>query len=349
MRIFKLGEKVYASSLSNVHSSYFCGFPQRERQLFSRMRDIFVDNFCVEGVRTLEGVRNTFIDFSAIDYLLLDNPLLYNLVPDSYQGVVIWDLCDYFQEMYLKEYGIDEGYWLLGLAISRLLKRSDIVIGQSPVIIDWVKKLGLRNDSRTVVVLNGYDETVFTDENIDSLLDVSLLDKKIVESVRDNIKVVFVGKLGKWYSGLFNICLAIQNLSCTSFVLVGDGVLREDLEKYSNVYVTGLVNPRVVLEYMKWADILVFPVNDCSPIVVFEYIRMKKPVVHIKGRISWLLKNMDNAILVDDTPLAWELGIKEALRNKDKLVQGIQKFDIESFSWKKQAFILETFLLQELK
>ena len=73
---------------------------------------------------------------------------------------IIFDCIDWYDEMYVKEHGVDSRYYLLQHAYLELLKRASKVIAQSPVILRTLFTWGLQT-KKAMVIPNGYDERYF--------------------------------------------------------------------------------------------------------------------------------------------------------------------------------------------
>ena len=263
--------------------------------------------------------------------ILIDNPFSILILEKSVKTPIIFDCIDWYDEMYLKEFGVDKGYYLLRFAFLDLLKRADKVVAQSPVILESLKKWGLKTKDY-IVIPNGYDKNIFhpyskaTNDNFKSLLSrkfgINLNGKKVI---------VYTGKLSPWYENIKIIAEAIEGNQV--FLIVGDGPLLKEIPDRPNIIKCGAVTLSEVSRYTNIADVLVFPVDvDCSPIVVSEYLAVGKPIVMGKGRMEWLLKDGKTGYLVDNHIYGWKKGIQSALVNKSKIGKYNLKLS-KDFDW----------------
>ncbi|MFZ2024898.1 MAG: glycosyltransferase [Microgenomates group bacterium] len=316
--ILKLGDIHYAKSLQKCSPSYTRGFPQREYFLEKHSKDLAFEYFRHPVLRTIDDVvekrhlLDLYLSKNTPDYLLVDNPLDGLLLSKSIQIPIIFDSIDWYDEMYLKEYGINETYYLLRYGLVHLLGISQKVISQSPVNLRALQCWGLQT-KKTCVIPNGYDKTVFFPYKKTKISKLKKEFSKKYHVDLGNKKIItYTGKLGAWYDNILLICRAIQDDQV--LFIVGDGPLRQTLPKQSNIISCGAVPYTDVPKFTNVADALVFPVDvDCSPIAISEYLAVGKPIVMGVGRIEWLLKNGVNGRLVTNNEYAWKQGIQQAI------------------------------------
>ncbi len=340
MRLLKIGDQIYARSLQHVSRSYFEGFPQREQFLFQHLKGkCQIHYFRHPVLGSLPQVfihqkrLNKFLINHRVDYLMIDNPLSMLLLDQKIDIPIIFDCIDWYDEMYLKEFGVDKRYYLLRYGLLRLLDKASKVVAQSPVILEYLKKWGLKTRD-TCVVPNGFDKRLFypyLSSRVDGLKNKFSKDYGLDLSKKKII--VYVGKLGTWYQDIRLIISAIDNTQV--FLIVGDGPLLPKLPDSPNIIKTGAVPHSQVPDYVNIADVTVFPVSvDCSPIAVSEYLAVGKPIVMGKGRIEWLLKDGVNGTLVNGNSAAWKRGLDYAIRRQKTIAKTNLKLS-QSLSWDK--------------
>lgn len=322
--ILQVGDRIYAQSIQNIADSYIKGFPQREfylsKYIQKKMKMDFYNHAVIKNINDAIEERTRFtkyINDKKYDYILINNPLSFLVVENHIRIPIVFDCIDWYDEMYLKEFGVDKTYYLLRYALLSLLEKSDKVIAQSAIILGYLKKWGLRT-KKTRVIPNGYDSQYFFPQNNLKILNtkkklsqkynIDLLNKKIIG---------YTGKLSKWYESIKTIINAVEENQI--MLIVGDGPLLKSLPNKSNVIKCGPVSISSVSDYTNIADVLVFPVDDCSPIVISEYLAVGKPIVALKGRIGWLLKDNKTGYLVDNNVLSWKRGISKAITYSNKI------------------------------
>lgn len=325
-KILKIGNKVYAQSIQRFHSSYLKGFPQREQFLLKYCRNIKFTFFKHKEIQNLEDAVYQreelfkFLQNHNFDYLLIDNPLSMLIVSRKISVPIVFDCIDWYDEMYLKELGVDKRYYLLRYGLLEILERAKKVVAQSPVILESLKKWGLKT-KQVRIIPNGYDKSLFfpfsrakitnIKEKLARRFNVDLVNKTIV---------VYTGKLGVWYNKIKLIAEAITNDQI--FFIIGDGPLKNQIKDAPNIIKCGRIDLSEIPNYTNIADVLVFPVDDdCSPIAISEYLAVGKPIVMGKGRIEWLLKDGKTGYLVDNNLFSWKEAIKKAARNKERFVK----------------------------
>jgi len=348
-KLLKIGDKVYAQSIQHFFPSYIQGFPQREQFLLQHLvGKCEIEFFRHAVINELSDVCSEqkklkkHLDKHSYDYILIDNPLSMLLVDNEVNIPIIFDCIDWYEEMYLKEFGENRRYFLLKYGLDSIIEKATKVTAQSPVILDSLKKRGLKTD-KTCVIPNGYDEKIFypysvhkialLKENFSKQYNVDLINKKII---------VYTGKLSSWYE---DIKLIISSLSKDQILfIVGDGPLLADIPNNSLIIKTGAVPLLDVPKYTNIADVLVFPVSvDCSPIAVSEYLAVGKPIVMGKGRIEWLLKDGVNGCLVDRNTDSWKKGLTRAF--KERGAMGKNNLRLSShLSWEEASSSFASFL-----
>lgn len=307
MNVLYVGESVYAETLQHVVRDYETTYPQRRVQLFREL-----DKFCnivshfYKGpldLNQIESQKQKFRRLEKADLVLIDNPLSFLLVRDVNVPIVM-DYIDWYEEMYLTEFGLNEQYYLLCYAKELMLRSVDVLICQSPVIARHLLRYSPKT-SYIYVIPNGYNAGIF------------FYAPTIAHD--DKIKVVFCGKLGVWYRSLLNVVKAVQSNSKMYLTLIGSGPLEKDIPNHPRIRVTGAQALEDVPKCLTDSHVCIFPANDCSPIAVSEYLAIGRPIVHVKNRISWLLEHGKNGYLIDDIPFFWERYIQRSYERREVL------------------------------
>jgi len=322
--VLKIGDPVYSQSLRHFTPSNLEGFPQREQFLLEHVKGLRFSMFKHEILNDIEGVTRErqrlkeYLAQNSFDYLMVDNPLSALVIDREVPTPILFDCIDWYDEVYLKEFGVNKCYHLLRYGLLDLLERAKKVVAQSPVVMDSLQGWGLKTEDVSVVP-NGYDSRVFfsfdkqkqeqTRSEIGKKHKVDLSGKQIL---------VYTGRLNSWYDGLTNISQAASEDQV--FLIVGEGPLLDKLPDSPAIVKCGAVEFADVPNYTNIADVLVSPVDfDCSPIVISEYLSVGKPIVMPKGRIEWLLKDGKTGCMVDNNPYSWRIGINHALKNKEAM------------------------------
>jgi glycosyltransferase involved in cell wall biosynthesis len=338
LKIVYIGDEIYTSSFATVDSSYFEGFPQRRQYFFREFADLEVEiqTFFHQPISSIEDAVDVRLKFERermkkVDYFLIDNPLSIFAIPKQFGVPIIFDNIDWYLEYYLQEKKYDKGYSLLTYAMLETLERCDLMMGQSPVIIEQAKKWGLKTD-KILVLPNGFRSEIFS-----PIRDQEESRRKTIfgdynfEYTNQQV-FVFAGKLNRWYADIINVAQAVEDDQVLA--IVGEGPLRNEIPKKKNVILTGRLDLEEVSAFMNIADVCAFPSTpDCSPIAVSEYFGCGRGVITGRGRIEWLVKDGVNGVCVDATSYGWKRGLRRAYELKDKLAEGALKSS-EGLSWK---------------
>lgn len=178
------------------------------------------------------------------------------------------------------------GQVLVGLSNwmeKKIFQKADAII----VVSDFLKKLIILKGipaNKIFVIPNGVDINKFNSDinvNAETLINGSVTDKVILG---------FVGNFVKWHNFdfLLNTFKEINENGNLILLLVGDGPVRNEIENLiqknnlkNYVIITGSVNHTTVPEYIQLMDICIIPHSNefRSPIKMFEYMAMGKPVI----------------------------------------------------------------------
>jgi len=265
MKIYKVGDEFYSKSLQEGHSSHRL-FPQRELWM-------------MEHIKNIEVVTQANADAKDVDALWIDNPIYFTEDVEKLDLPVVFDAIDWYAEMAVKEGRFDvldslhEG----SLKLSKYNKLA--LVSQSPLVEGYfIRNVGVRPKIRSVIP-NGYDEDIH----------------KFSPMGAGEHVLFFAGKLGRWYSNLVYFIEVVKNMKEWELVVAGDGEMLNYFMKVAGdcprIHFLGFVDVDRVAKEITNSDVCIFPVDDCSPIVVSEYMACGRPVVNIGGRLSWLVRD----------------------------------------------------------
>ena len=204
----------------------------------------------------------------------------------------------------------------LATAIEKMiLKAADAIIVVSPFLRRYIERKGI-NPDKIYIIPNAVNLKNFHPEadgkEIKSKLDTA-----------DKVVLGFVGKLLPWNNLEFLIDVfrdISEEVPNVHLLLVGDGQMRKPLEDMVKRYgleekvsFVGQVNHINVPNFISVMDICIIPESNQyrSPIKLFEYMAMAKPVVapHLEP-IESVITNGENGVLFE-------------LRNKDSLKEAL--------------------------
>jgi len=322
--VLKIGDPVYSQSIRHFTPSNLEGFPQREQFLLEHVKGLRFSMFKHEVLNDIEGVARErqrlkeYLTKNRFDYLMVDNPLSALVIDREVPVPILFDCIDWYDEVYLKEFGVNKGYHLLRYGLLDLLERAKKVVAQSPVVMESLQGWGLKTKDISVIP-NGYDARVFFPFDKEKQAKArSEIEKKHKINLNGKQVLVYTGRLNSWYDGLKNIAQAVNDNQV--FFIVGEGPLLESILDSPSIVKCGAVDFNEVASYTNIADVLVSPVDfDCSPIVISEYLSVGKPIVMPKGRIEWLLKDGKTGCMVDNNPYSWRMGIEHAAKEKESM------------------------------
>ena len=219
-----------------------------------------------------------------------------------------------------------------------MLKDKDnvlVVVTANRIEDDLISKRGKKN---YCFACNGVDIDHFTDLDNDYELEDSFL--KIINNGK--INVGYYGALASWFD--YKLIKKIAETDKYNIILFGikyDGSFdKSKIEKCKNVYFLGPKEYKVLPNYASKIDILTIPfvindiTNSTSPLKLFEYMALEKPIVTsampeckkyksvlIANNHDEFISNLEKAYKLKDDKKYLELLLKEANDN----------------SWKKKA------------
>ncbi|MGF1714585.1 methyltransferase domain-containing protein [Photobacterium chitinilyticum] len=159
-----------------------------------------------------------------------------------------------------------------------------ICIASADKLIDDVE---LVRDSNYKLVTNGVDVEHFRKNLNKDIFPVEL--DAIVRSAKDNDRKIigYFGAFASWFD--YKLITEVAKTGKYEIALIGvdyDGTIaNSSFDEYENIHYLGPVNYSELPNYATWFDILTIPflINDItvstSPIKLFEYMAMEKPIV----------------------------------------------------------------------
>ncbi|MDE3058750.1 MAG: glycosyltransferase family 4 protein [Bacteroidota bacterium] len=241
---------------------------------------------------------------------------------------------------------------ILQMAENVQFNRADIITVVSNVMKEDLARLGI-DKKKIIVNPNGVDPAAFS-PRIDGV--------EITERYKLGGKIVagFVGTFGAWHGVEVlarSIKPTVQKNPHVHFLIIGDGVLRGDVEriiredKVENfATLTGAIPHATIPRYLAACDILLSPhVQNSdgtlffgSPTKLFEYMGMGKPVIASGvGQIGEVIHDGVNGMLIEHKnhmDLAEKiLLLAENPKLRKSLGDAARQDAVERFSWQKNA------------
>ncbi len=256
---------------------------------------------------------------------------------------------------------------LIRKAERRAIQVSDQIISVTPQIRSYLVKYFQCKASKVEVIGNGVDTRKF----------YSISDKKLLARWREKFNisteesvVIFVGNLARWQGLDILIESGFQLLEKNGnlkLLIVGDGPLRDDLEKRvlkshlrEHFIFTGMVYYEDIPFFINISDIGVAPFilnrnqsTGVSPLKVFEYMSCGKPV--ITSRINGLefIEREEVGKLVEPGDVRGLVSaLDELLQNKEKRTGMGEKglrIAVEKFDWASRVDGIEKILKEAMR
>lgn len=240
------------------------------------------------------------------------------------------------------------------------LRLADAIITVSEELKSFYVKKGIPTD-KIYVIPNGANVSKF----------YPVPEKKPLPGLEQNNKVVigFIGTFNKWH-GISALKVTIETISKlkenVKFLLIGDGPLKVELEKYvihndinDSVTFTGIVPHEKIPDYITAMDIVLAPYPRLdffyfSPLKIFEYMSSAKAVIATKiGQIKEIIQDGVNGFLYEpDNQHELIEKLLLLIENKNlrlKFGQEARQTIIEHYTWTKNAEKVSEICLSFLK
>jgi glycosyltransferase involved in cell wall biosynthesis len=238
-----------------------------------------------------------------------------------------------------------------------IFRKADTVTLVSQELLKYFEK-NHYDTTNTIVTPNGVDIEKF---NPDTSIEPFGKDIKEIVRWKDKIVIGFLGSLKPWHGveRLINILPEMLNANPNiRLLIIGDGKERTRIEsklkEYNledHVYITGFLGHEDIPKALNMVDVCTAPYNDIdhfhfSPLKIFEYMAMGKPVVApALGQCKELIIDDFNGILLDQNT---NENLKQALLKiiedeeyRVTLGHNAREYIAQNYTWKVNAQKIE--------
>jgi glycosyltransferase involved in cell wall biosynthesis len=228
-----------------------------------------------------------------------------------------------------------------------VFERASAICVVSEFLKENIEKSGIE-PGKIFVIPNGVDAQVFDPNRIDA--------SDLITRFGLNGKIVlgFVGNFVQWHNFdfLLNAFKDItQEQSNALLLLVGDGPARHEIETYAKDYflngkvvITGSVPHHLIARYIKLMDICIIPHSNeyRSPIKMFEYMAMAKPVVAPKiGPIARIIQdNINGKLFLLNNEESFKASLLDLIKDhkaRENLGNKARDTILSKYLWKNNA------------
>ena len=249
--------------------------------------------------------------------------------------------------------------WILRCGERFATRWSDIIVSVTPQIASYLMDRYRCRPEKVEVISNGVNTKVFQP------IDDEVFSAKTREELKippEHRVVTFVGNLAPWQGVEYLIEMApslLKEMSQVTFLVVGDGPLRGELEAAVNrgglrdhFVFTGMVNYETIPIYINVADLCVLPKrrlkSGYSPLKLYEYMACGKPIVasRVEG-LDFIEKEGVGRLVEPEDANSLKLAILDLLQEPQKGAlmgqKGVQMAR-ERFDWEAKVREIEHIL-----
>ncbi|NUU59623.1 glycosyltransferase [Paenibacillus agri] len=210
------------------------------------------------------------------DILWLTHPDHYNLIPQNFQGKIIYDCMDNYSQFYRD----NDKKTRINQQEKKLVNKSDLVITSSYGLKEKISLISVKTQVETIK--NAADFTYFY-----NYFASSSLKEKPVELNKGKKIVGYFGGISNWFDIDTLVYTAQKHKEC-DFVIIGPLSDVNIVAKASNIENIIFIGPKIYNELAKYLyhfDVCIMPfvvnelIKDVNPIKLYEYLSMGKPVV----------------------------------------------------------------------
>ena len=235
--------------------------------------------------------------------------------------------------------------WAYAIEKRQLQQPQDIVVVSSALKNHYIKKYKIEGN-KIKVVPNAIN---FKDINVDAELKNKIMLDYDLEGA------IVLGFLGNFFEhhGIDILIKIFDNLRNTitnlKLMIVGDGLIGEELRQFAkqkkhskDIIFTGTVQHKDVFTYIDLMSIAIMPKTNwyCSPVKIFEYGGMKKPIIAPREpSVEDVMTDKIDGLLVSN-----EHELQKAIQNlsenenlRNQLAQNFYQKVKEHYTWDKVA------------
>lgn len=200
------------------------------------------------------------------DIVWITNPLLYQYIPENFQGQIIYDCMDNYMAL-CNDKRIQSRIQNIEF---KLVHRADIIFASSEGLIR--KIMSLNKNARPELVRNGF---IF--DKIHSPVSNKIL--------KNEYKIGYFGTISEWFD--FSALIDSLDVSPKLEYHLWGPISNIEWPHHPRIFEEGIIEHSQLWNSVKTMDCLVMPfklteaVKDVDPVKMYEYIDMGKPIISI--------------------------------------------------------------------
>lgn len=212
-------------------------------------------------IRNIYSIR---INIKKYEYIWISHPNLFSLIPDKYNGKIIYDCMDQYEDM-----EPEATKFKVRIEEDKLIMRADLIFCSSNYLYNKLaKKRG--GNSNIFLIRNGYLES----ENYFSVNDAHL---------KSNYTFAYIGTIAEWFD-FDSIKRSVECFDNINYEIIGPAI---NTTKIVNVNYRGIIPHSKLYENIQNVDCLIMPfiVNETvlavDPVKLYEYISYGKCIISV--------------------------------------------------------------------
>lgn len=276
-------------------------FPKNSLKLIRIVNDFFLKKYLKLVLKA-----NDF------EIIWLTHPTQFRLIPNEYQGKIVYDCMDKYDE-FSKNKSLLKEYYKIE---SELIARSNLIIASSKRLLEDLKAKGAANAN----LIN--NAALFDLFNVDR---AKIACPPEIDQNKKNIG--YFGGIGAWFDTDLLVYMATR-LPNVNFVIIGpisEKSVMERTRSFSNIHLLGTRIFSDIPSYLAQFDVCLLPfqVNELiryvDPVKIYEYLSAGKPVVVPK--YDEILK-FSNYVYISDSAESFYKNVLKALSENNETLKG---------------------------
>lgn len=207
------------------------------------------------------------------NYIWISHPEIYNYIPVTYEGEIIYDCMD--DNIYLEENKKFQNE--LAILENNLIRKSDKIFVTSENLKQKILNRYKENEDKIYLSRNAFNGKIKGKKD----------HEEIEFQYNKRIKICYIGTISSWFD-IDVIQYSIEKNKNIEFHIIGPIDIDENELRHENIKLYHSIEHSLLEKYVEEMDILImnFKLNEIimsvDPVKLYEYINFNKPIISIR-------------------------------------------------------------------